>query len=185
VEASALHAPSAPGRIPGPGPLVRLRADEQLIALFRKGHDEGSRKHVRDCAACREYKDRLRGLDRALGGAAPRHGAFAAIAKLLGIGGAGSGVAVGAGTVAVGGPVAAKIIAAPAHATRTATPTPPAAVLARVDRRVPAAAAPVRGHRLAPAQPATRPRPTVLGTLRDGALSVHRAAPRRRRRRST
>ena len=40
MEASALHAPSAPGRILGPGPLLRMRADDQLIALFRKGHDE-------------------------------------------------------------------------------------------------------------------------------------------------
>jgi len=40
VEASALRAPSAPGRILGPGPLLRLRADDQLIALFRKGHEE-------------------------------------------------------------------------------------------------------------------------------------------------
>jgi RNA polymerase sigma factor (sigma-70 family) len=179
-----------------------IRSD--VAAAFDRGVRTTGRscKHLRDCAPCRDYKARLRDLDRALGGAAPRHGAFAAIAKLLGIGGASSGVAVGAGTVAVGGPVAAKItalvccgvaaagvarldtpprpapVSPPAHATRTAAPTtatPTAAVLARVDRRVPAAAAAVRLHRAAYAQPAARPRPTALGDLREGALSVHRA----------
>src|SRR3954447_22511998 len=39
VEASALHAPSLT-RLPLGAPLLRLRSDEQLLALFRAGSDE-------------------------------------------------------------------------------------------------------------------------------------------------
>ena len=40
MEASALHAPAYRGRRPAPGPLLRLRSDEQLVARFRLGHDD-------------------------------------------------------------------------------------------------------------------------------------------------
>jgi RNA polymerase sigma factor (sigma-70 family) len=40
VEASALHAPAGIARLPLGGPLLRLRSDEQLLALFRAGSDE-------------------------------------------------------------------------------------------------------------------------------------------------
>jgi RNA polymerase sigma factor (sigma-70 family) len=40
VEASALHAPTALSRLPLAAPLLRLRSDEQLVALFRAGSDE-------------------------------------------------------------------------------------------------------------------------------------------------
>src|SRR4051795_9212658 len=39
MEASALHAPAALGRLPLGGSLLRLRSDEQLLALFRAGND--------------------------------------------------------------------------------------------------------------------------------------------------
>jgi RNA polymerase sigma factor (sigma-70 family) len=39
VEASAIHAPAGLARLPGL-PLLRLRSDEQLLALFRAGSDE-------------------------------------------------------------------------------------------------------------------------------------------------
>ena len=35
MEASAIHAPAAIGRLPLGGPLLRLRSDEQLLAMFR------------------------------------------------------------------------------------------------------------------------------------------------------
>src|SRR3954468_5748815 len=41
MEASALHAPASLSRLPLGGSLLRLRSDEQLLALFRSGHDEG------------------------------------------------------------------------------------------------------------------------------------------------
>ena len=40
MEASALHAPSRFSRFPLGTPLLRLRSDEQLVALFRAGSDE-------------------------------------------------------------------------------------------------------------------------------------------------
>src|SRR5436305_11982512 len=40
MEASALHAAPRPARAPLATPLMRLRTDEQLLALFRAGHDE-------------------------------------------------------------------------------------------------------------------------------------------------
>jgi len=40
LEASALHAPSRFSRFPLGTPLLRLRSDEQLVALFRAGSDE-------------------------------------------------------------------------------------------------------------------------------------------------
>jgi RNA polymerase sigma factor (sigma-70 family) len=39
VEASAIHAPAGLARLPGL-PLLRLRSDEQLLAMFRAGNDE-------------------------------------------------------------------------------------------------------------------------------------------------
>ncbi len=43
MEASAIHAPAAVSRFPLAGPLLRLRSDEQLLALFRSGSDEAFR----------------------------------------------------------------------------------------------------------------------------------------------
>ena len=43
MEASAIHAPAAVGRIPLGLPLLRLRSDEQLLAYFRRGSDEAFR----------------------------------------------------------------------------------------------------------------------------------------------
>src|SRR5215211_2975145 len=40
MEASALHAPAGLSRLPLGAPLLRLRSDEQLVALFRAGSDE-------------------------------------------------------------------------------------------------------------------------------------------------
>src|ERR687889_557029 len=40
MEASALHAPSRLSRLPLGTPLLRLRSDEQLVALFRSGPEE-------------------------------------------------------------------------------------------------------------------------------------------------
>jgi RNA polymerase sigma factor (sigma-70 family) len=40
VEASAIHHPAAISRLPLAGPLLRLRSDDQLLALFRAGQDE-------------------------------------------------------------------------------------------------------------------------------------------------
>jgi DNA-directed RNA polymerase specialized sigma24 family protein len=43
VEASALHLPAGLGRIAATGPLLRMRSDDQLVALFRMGYEEAFR----------------------------------------------------------------------------------------------------------------------------------------------
>lgn len=45
MEASALHAPvlNRPSRLGLPGPLLRLRSDDQLVSLFRAGNDDAFR----------------------------------------------------------------------------------------------------------------------------------------------
>ena len=43
MEASALHAPASLTRLPLASPLLRLRSDEQLVALFRAGSDDAFR----------------------------------------------------------------------------------------------------------------------------------------------
>ena len=71
-----------------------------------------SRRHLRDCRGCRDYRMALRGVDDGLAALAPGgSGPLATIAKLLGIGGASSGAAAGAGmggsAAVVGGATAA------------------------------------------------------------------------------
>ncbi|MBI5105448.1 MAG: sigma-70 family RNA polymerase sigma factor, partial [Solirubrobacterales bacterium] len=71
---------------------------EDLVSAHGRGVRASgrSRRHLRECAGCREYKTALRGVDRALGGLSPGTGL---LAKLLGIGGS----AAGGGAVAGGG----------------------------------------------------------------------------------
>jgi RNA polymerase sigma factor (sigma-70 family) len=88
---------------------VEIRAD--LVRAHGRGvRTSGrSRRHLRDCNACREYRQGLRGVDEGLAALVPGGaGPLAAMAKLLGIGGASSGAAAGAsagagGTAAVAG----------------------------------------------------------------------------------
>jgi RNA polymerase sigma factor (sigma-70 family) len=64
-----------------------------------------SRRHLRECAGCREYRTALQGVGQQLHGLVPGGGPLATIAKLLGLGGAGSGAAAG-GSAAAGGAAA-------------------------------------------------------------------------------
>jgi RNA polymerase sigma factor (sigma-70 family) len=75
-----------------------------------------SRRHLRDCQGCREYRCAMRTVERSLGALAPGGGGpLATLAKLLGIGGASSGAAAGAGmggsAAVVGGATATKVAA--------------------------------------------------------------------------
>ncbi|MEN3280390.1 MAG: hypothetical protein V7607_1530 [Solirubrobacteraceae bacterium] len=75
-----------------------------------------SRRHMRDCQGCREYRRAMRTVERSLGALAPGGGGpLATIAKLLGIGGASSGAAAGVGVggsaAVVGGATATKVAA--------------------------------------------------------------------------
>jgi len=69
VEASALHAPPAAGRIAFSPAFLRLRSDEQLVALFRKG-DEDAFSVIHD-----RYRQRLFSYVRQMLGARSRQDA--------------------------------------------------------------------------------------------------------------
>jgi RNA polymerase sigma factor (sigma-70 family) len=117
-----------------------------------------SRRHLRDCQGCREYRRAMRTVERSLGALAPGGGPLATIAKLLGIGGASSGAAAGAG---VGGSAAVVGGATAATATKVAAIVCCAAVVG-------GSAAEVRDHVTAAKEPhrapvvRTRPDATVV-----------------------
>jgi RNA polymerase sigma factor (sigma-70 family) len=83
---------------------------ELTLAFDRGVRASGrSRRHLKDCAACRDYRSALRGAQAslgALGAGGATSGPLATLAKLLGLGGAGSGAAAGGGAVAGGGAAA-------------------------------------------------------------------------------
>jgi RNA polymerase sigma factor (sigma-70 family) len=71
-----------------------------------------ARRHMRECAPCREYRTAMRGELKELSGlGGGGHGMLGTIAKVLGFGGAGSSAAAGGGGAAVagGGAVATKV----------------------------------------------------------------------------
>jgi RNA polymerase sigma factor (sigma-70 family) len=76
-----------------------------LAAAFDRGVRASgrSRKHLRECAGCRDYRSALRGIEKQLNGLAPSAGPLTTLAKILGIGGAGSGAAAGGGAAVAGG----------------------------------------------------------------------------------
>jgi RNA polymerase sigma factor (sigma-70 family) len=98
---------------------VDIRAD--LVRAYGRGVRASgrSRRHLRDCDGCREYRYALRGVDEGLAALVPGGaGPLATIAKLLGIGGASSGAAAGAGAGAGG---TAAVAGGATAATATAT----------------------------------------------------------------
>jgi RNA polymerase sigma factor (sigma-70 family) len=81
-----------------------------------------ARKHLRDCTRCKAHKAELRQRGRTLNSLAGDPGILGGLAKLLGLGGAGSGAVAGGGAAAGGGvaattvsvgvaPIAAKVTA--------------------------------------------------------------------------
>jgi RNA polymerase sigma factor (sigma-70 family) len=82
---------------------VEIRDD--IASAFDRGVRASgrTRKHLRECAGCREYRGALRGVEKQLNGLAFPSGPLTTVMKILGIGGAGSGAAAGGGAVAVGG----------------------------------------------------------------------------------
>jgi RNA polymerase sigma factor (sigma-70 family) len=86
---------------------VEIR-DDLASAFDRGGRPSGrAKRHLKDCAGCREYRGALRGLDKSLNGLALPTGPLTMLMKVLGIGGAGSGAAAGGGAVVGGGGAAA------------------------------------------------------------------------------
>ncbi|MGZ4277890.1 MAG: RNA polymerase sigma factor [Solirubrobacteraceae bacterium] len=93
---------------------VEIRGD--LDAALGRGvrASARSRRHLRDCAGCREYRAAARRVHNGLHAVSPGGGPLAALAKLLGLGGAGS--AAGASASAGG---SAAVVGTGATATAT------------------------------------------------------------------
>ena len=166
---------------------VEIRTD--LAAAFDRGVRASgrSRKHLRECGGCRDYRTALRGVEKQLNGLAPASGPLTAIAKILGIGGAGSGAAAGGGAAflgggagaAAGGTTAATIGtgAVAATAGKVAAVVAAAAVVgggaATVERRVDHHPAPATHVRHVAATPAATP----IATQRHLDPGRHVAVP--------
>jgi RNA polymerase sigma factor (sigma-70 family) len=130
-----------------------------------------ARRHMRECSACREYRTALRGELRQLNGMNGGHGVLGTAAKLLGIGGAGSGAAAGGGGGAV-------VVGGSAVATKVAVIACCAAVVGTGAVEVQQATTPARHHQ-APPQAAPRvvvsqPQPSVPAP-RSVAVAHHTA----------
>jgi RNA polymerase sigma factor (sigma-70 family) len=159
-----------------------IRAD--LAGSFDRGVRASgrSRRHMRDCAGCSEYRTQLRGVRSGLAALAPAgHGPIAAALKLLGLGsaaggGAASSAAGGGIAVVAGGGTAAKVTAVVCCAALAAggaaevthklsEPTAGGAGGASAKRAGPAPAAAISAHRAARATAA------ATGASRTGASS--------------
>jgi RNA polymerase sigma factor (sigma-70 family) len=124
-----------------------------------------SRRHLRDCKGCREYRRAMRAVDQGLAALAPGgSGPLATVAKLLGIGGASSGAAAGA---SMGGSAAVVGGATAATATKVAAIVCCAAVVG-------GGAAEVRDH-VAPAK--RKPHRAAVSAAPAPARAAAVAAP--------
>jgi RNA polymerase sigma factor (sigma-70 family) len=83
---------------------VEIRND--LMASYDRGVRASgkARRHLRDCAPCREYRTDLRSIQRGLGALSPGDGGpIGLLAKLFGLGSGAGGAAAGGGAVLGGG----------------------------------------------------------------------------------
>jgi RNA polymerase sigma factor (sigma-70 family) len=128
-----------------------------------------ARRHMRECAPCREYRTALRGDLKQLHGLGSGPGLLATAAKLLGLGGAGSGAAAGTGAAGAGG--GAAVVGGGAVATKVAVLACCAAVVGGGAVEVQHVAAPP-----APKPRAVRTSVAPVPALRPIALPARHAA---------
>jgi RNA polymerase sigma factor (sigma-70 family) len=80
---------------------------DDLMATYDRGVKASgrARRHMRECAGCREYRTALQGMRRSFAALSPAValGPLAVAAKALGIGGAGGGAAAGGSAALTGG----------------------------------------------------------------------------------
>jgi RNA polymerase sigma factor (sigma-70 family) len=165
---------------------ARDAACTEIRSELRLAHTRGvrasgrSRRHLRDCQGCREYRRAMRTVEHELAAMSPSgSGPLATIAKLLGIGGASSGAAAGGSAAVVGGATASKVaaivccaavvgggavevrdhvtaVSKPHRAAAAARPARAAATAAAAPTAIQTPAAPLRGHEtpVADAKPA-------------------------------
>jgi RNA polymerase sigma factor (sigma-70 family) len=81
---------------------ARDTACSDIREALINSHDRGlrpnatARRHMRDCAGCREFRRQLRGVSRRFAAIVPTLGPLGVLANVLGAGGAGGGAAGGA-----------------------------------------------------------------------------------------
>jgi RNA polymerase sigma factor (sigma-70 family) len=81
--------------------------EELILAHDRGVRPSGmARRHMHDCAGCRQFRTEVRGVSRQFAALAPTLGPLGVLAKALGFGG-GAGGAAGGGAAAAGGGAAA------------------------------------------------------------------------------
>jgi RNA polymerase sigma factor (sigma-70 family) len=137
-----------------------------------------TRRHLRDCAGCVEYRRQLRGLSTRLGALMPNPGLAGTVLKLLGLGGAGSAGAAsaGGGAAAGGGAMLAAssgTIAKVAAVVCCAALTAGGAAEVRTALAPPARHAPDRTAAIAPAAAAAQ-----TAAVRYGAPLARSSRPR-------
>jgi RNA polymerase sigma factor (sigma-70 family) len=153
---------------------AEIRRD--LMAAYDRGVKASgrARRHMRECAGCREYRSALRGVRRSFASLAPAGaGPIGLVAKLLGIGGASGG----AGAAAAGGGGGA-VVAGGAASTATACKV--AAVVCATAITAGGAAVEVRKLANEPAAKRERAKPAASAEAREraaGARSVTPAPP--------
>ena len=98
---------------------------EELIVAHDRGlrPNATARRHMRDCAGCREFRHDLRGVSRRFAAIVPTLGPLGVLANMLGVGGGGgaAGGALAAGAGAGTGTAAVSVGALGAGATHVAT----------------------------------------------------------------
>jgi RNA polymerase sigma factor (sigma-70 family) len=156
---------------------------EELIL----SHDRGlrpnatARRHMRDCAGCREFRHDLRGVSRGFAAIVPTLGPLGVLANVLGIGGAGSGAAGGAlaaGGAAGGGTAIVSVGTMSAGAAHVATLVAAAVVTAggavELQQTLPA---PVKHAHHARVTHVAPPRPPVIHSVSVAAADTSASAP--------
>jgi len=140
-----------------------------------------ARRHMRECASCREYRVALRGVRRGFAALAPpaAAGPLALLAQALGVGGAGGGAITGGGAVVGGGGATATTaliggggVAGTAACKVAAVVCASAALTggaAEVKRLVEPAAPPARAAAARPAPALAAPAAPMTSAVLDGA----------------
>lgn len=152
---------------------ARSAACTEIRRELADSHDRGvrpswlARRHLRDCASCRECRAEMRSVGRQLAALAPALGPLALLPKLLGVGGGAGGGAAGTGGTAAAGAGGAATGLASVSAAHVATlvVTVVAAAGGAVELQHAVATAPARhahhrGHHPPLAAPNGAPAPT-------------------------
>jgi RNA polymerase sigma factor (sigma-70 family) len=133
---------------------------EELIVSHDRGlrPNANARRHMRDCAGCREFRHDLRGVSRRFAAIVPTLGPLGVIANVLGIGGAGGGAAGGAlaasGAAGTGSVVAGTMSAGATHmATLLAAAVVTAGGAVELQQTLPTSHHPTKARTVAVAHP--------------------------------